>query len=88
MLIHNGVGGAAIGFWIGRFIGQTIGYGIAAIAALPAFVAGPIAYTAATAGMIGTISPLVESASHITGIAGGIIGGTITGGSIITVEKE
>ena len=79
ILIHNGAAGATGGFWIGRFIGQAIGYGSALIISLPALAGGPVVYGIAVAATAGTIAPVVESASQVTGLAGGIIGGTITG---------
>ncbi|MDR3549791.1 MAG: hypothetical protein P4L31_00110 [Candidatus Babeliales bacterium] len=76
----GGAVGATIGCWTGRFVAQAIGYGIVApIIALPAWVGGPWAYGVAVAGVAGTIAPIVESASMTTAIAGGIIGGVITG---------
>jgi hypothetical protein len=75
----GGVGGATAGAWIGRFIGQAIGYGIVAIVCIPAAAGGPGAYAAACGVMGSTVAPIVESASHVTAIGGGIIGGLVSG---------
>lgn len=75
----GGAGGATAGFWIGRFATQTVGYGIVAIAALPAMVGGPVAYSVAVAGLAGTCAPLIESASHAVAIGTAITVGVATG---------
>lgn len=75
----GGAGGATVGFWIGRFAAQTIGYGIVALVALPAIAGGPIAYSVAVAGLAGTCAPLIESASHVAAISTAIVAGVATG---------
>lgn len=78
-LLGGGVGGATAGFWIGRFVTQTIGYGIVAIVALPALAGGPFVYSGVVMGLAGTCAPLIESASNVVAIGTAVIGGTITG---------
>ena len=73
------LGGAGAGMWIGRFVGQAIGYGAVAIVSLPALVGGPATYVVACTALGGTVMPLIETASHVTAIAGGIIGGVVSG---------
>ena len=75
----GGAGGATAGFWIGRFAAQTVGYGIVAVAALPALAAGPFAYSVAVMGLAGTCAPMIESTSHAVAIGTAIILGTATG---------
>ncbi len=79
ILIHNGIGGASTGAVIGRFLGWGIGVTITAIISSPALLAGPVAFAGVWAATTGAATPWIEGGSHITAIAGGIIGGVVTG---------
>jgi hypothetical protein len=79
ILIHNGAGGASAGALIGRFVGWSVGVTICGIISAPALLAGPVAFAGAWAATTGAAAPYIEGASHVTAIAGGIIGGVATG---------
>lgn len=79
ILVHNGTGGAAVGFWVGRSLGWTGGAICAGVMAAPALAGGPLAYGVAYTATMGTIAPVVESAAQTASLAGAIIGATITG---------
>lgn len=79
ILIHNGVGGATTGAIIGRFLAWGVGVTVTAIISSPALIGGPFAFGLAWAATTGAATPYIEGASHATAIAGGIIGGVITG---------
>lgn len=79
VLVHNGPAGATVGFWIGRSIAWTGGAIVAAIAAAPAALGGPVAYGVAFTATAGTLAPAIESVAQVAALSGAIIGGTITG---------
>lgn len=79
ILIHNGAGGAATGAIIGRWLAWGIGVTVTAIISSPALVGGPVAFAGVWAATTGAATPYIEGASHVTAIAGGIIGGVATG---------
>lgn len=79
IIIHNGPIGAGVGFWLGKGLVWGAASGAIAVICLPANVAGPAAYTAATGAMIGTFSAPIEAASNIAALGGSIIMGAGSG---------
>ena len=76
----GGLGGAAVGFWIGR----ALVYGsVAVVGAVATVVAAPVvglvAAGAAVTATVAFYAPVIATAAESAGLAGGIIGGVATG---------
>ena len=73
--VGGGVGGATTGFYVGKFLHYFVCHGaIIVVSALT----GPAA-PATFAGLEACLAPHIELTSHATSLAGGIIGGVISG---------
>jgi hypothetical protein len=75
VLVHNGIFGANVGCFIGKFVVYFVGHGAIHLAAL---ATGPAYYVTLTA-LEGTFALPIEAVSKVGAIAGGIAGGTLTG---------
>jgi len=71
----GGAGGAAIGFYIGRFGTYFVAHGAILIVSA---LSGPLA-PATFAGLEACFAPQIEAASQVASLAGGIIGAVATG---------
>jgi hypothetical protein len=75
----GGLGGTQAGFIAAKFVTHFVGHGLiwgaSALISMGCPPAGALFKVTATA----TLTPFIEAASNVAGLAGGIVGGTLTG---------